>query len=175
MLCSYDDLCYIICTLLRGRYCVIQHSCCTTNETVIIIVIIIIIIIGDWPVLSCLRCERVSELVVSQFPIRRRSSPSQLSGSWPYVTRAFFHWPHFLHSLSYAGFRGPVNRSLARKWLFFVHVVSSGNYRCREQKRKVKRLGLVVSGLNYIVENLCNFCRLQSDFWRSCRLWHCRY
>jgi len=35
MLCSYDDLCYIICTLLRGRYCVIQHSCCNTNKTII--------------------------------------------------------------------------------------------------------------------------------------------
>jgi len=37
MLCSYDDLCYIICTVLRGRYCVIQHSCCNTNKTIIII------------------------------------------------------------------------------------------------------------------------------------------
>jgi len=36
MLCSYDDLCYIICTVLHGRYCVIQHSCCNTNETIII-------------------------------------------------------------------------------------------------------------------------------------------
>jgi len=35
MLCSYDDLCYIICTVLRGRYCVIQHSCCNTNKTTI--------------------------------------------------------------------------------------------------------------------------------------------
>jgi len=31
MLCSYDDFCSIICTVLRGRYCVIQHSCCNTN------------------------------------------------------------------------------------------------------------------------------------------------
>jgi len=37
MLCSDDDLCYIICTVLRGRYCVIQHSCCNTNKTIIII------------------------------------------------------------------------------------------------------------------------------------------
>jgi len=37
MLCSYDDLCYIICTVLRGRYCVIQHSRCNTNKTIIII------------------------------------------------------------------------------------------------------------------------------------------
>jgi len=35
MLCSHDDLCYIICTVLRGRYCVIQHSCCNTNKTII--------------------------------------------------------------------------------------------------------------------------------------------
>jgi len=35
MLCSYDDLCSIICTVLHGRYCVIQHSCCNTNKTVI--------------------------------------------------------------------------------------------------------------------------------------------
>jgi len=41
MLCSYDDLCYIICTVLRGRYCVIQHSRCDTNKTIIIIIIII--------------------------------------------------------------------------------------------------------------------------------------
>jgi len=33
--CLYDDLCYIICTVLRGRYCVIQHSCCDTNKTTI--------------------------------------------------------------------------------------------------------------------------------------------
>jgi len=32
MLCSYDDLCYIICTVLRGRYCVIQHLCGNTNK-----------------------------------------------------------------------------------------------------------------------------------------------
>jgi len=36
MLCSYDDLCYIISTVLRGRYCVIQRSCCNTNNTIII-------------------------------------------------------------------------------------------------------------------------------------------
>jgi len=36
MLCSYDDLCYIICTVLHGRYCVIQHSCCNTNKTIIV-------------------------------------------------------------------------------------------------------------------------------------------
>jgi len=36
MLCSYDDLCYIICTVLRGRYCVIQHLCYNTNTTIII-------------------------------------------------------------------------------------------------------------------------------------------
>jgi len=33
MLCSYADLCYSICTVLCGRYCVIQHSCCNTNKT----------------------------------------------------------------------------------------------------------------------------------------------
>jgi len=33
---SVFDLCYIICTVLRGRYCVIQHSCCNTNKTIII-------------------------------------------------------------------------------------------------------------------------------------------
>jgi len=38
MLCSYDDLCYIICTVLHGRYCVIQHSCCNTNKTFIIVI-----------------------------------------------------------------------------------------------------------------------------------------
>jgi len=32
MLCSYDDVCYIICNVLRGRYCVIQHSCSNTNK-----------------------------------------------------------------------------------------------------------------------------------------------
>jgi len=36
MLCSYDDLCYIMCTVLRGRYCVIHHLCCSTNKTIII-------------------------------------------------------------------------------------------------------------------------------------------
>jgi len=36
MLCSYDDLCYIICTVLRGRYCVIQHSCCNINKNIIV-------------------------------------------------------------------------------------------------------------------------------------------
>jgi len=36
MLCSYDDFCSIICTVLRGRYCVIQHLCCITNKTIII-------------------------------------------------------------------------------------------------------------------------------------------
>jgi len=41
--CSYDDLCYIICNLLRGRYCVIQHSRCNTNKTIIIIIVIIIL------------------------------------------------------------------------------------------------------------------------------------
>jgi len=30
---------YIICTVLRGRYCVIQHSCCNTNKTIIIIML----------------------------------------------------------------------------------------------------------------------------------------
>jgi len=39
MLRSYDDLRFIICTVLRGRYCVIQHSCCNTNKTIIIIII----------------------------------------------------------------------------------------------------------------------------------------
>jgi len=34
----------VICTVLHGRYCVIQHSCCNTNKTIIIIIIIIIII-----------------------------------------------------------------------------------------------------------------------------------
>jgi len=34
MLCSYDDLCYIICTVLRGKYCVIQHSCCNAIKTI---------------------------------------------------------------------------------------------------------------------------------------------
>jgi len=33
--CLYDDLCYIICTVLRGRYRVIQRSCCNTNKTII--------------------------------------------------------------------------------------------------------------------------------------------
>jgi len=32
MLCSYDDLCYIICAVLPGRYCVIQYSCCNRNK-----------------------------------------------------------------------------------------------------------------------------------------------
>jgi len=40
MLCSYDDLCSMICTVLRGRYCVIQHSWCSTNKTIIIVIII---------------------------------------------------------------------------------------------------------------------------------------
>jgi len=43
MLCSYDDLCYIMSAVLHSRYCVIQHSCCNTNKTIIIIIIIIII------------------------------------------------------------------------------------------------------------------------------------
>jgi len=33
-------VCYVLfiwCTVLRGRYCVIQHSCCNTNKTIIII------------------------------------------------------------------------------------------------------------------------------------------
>jgi len=34
MLCSYDDLSYTICTVLRGRCCVIQHSCCNTTKTI---------------------------------------------------------------------------------------------------------------------------------------------
>jgi len=34
MLCLYDDLCSIICTVLRGRYCVSQHSCCNANKTI---------------------------------------------------------------------------------------------------------------------------------------------
>jgi len=34
MLCSYDNLCYIICTVLCGRHCVIQHSCCNTSKTI---------------------------------------------------------------------------------------------------------------------------------------------
>jgi len=37
-ICSYDDLYSIICNVLRGRYCVIQHSCCNTNKTIIIII-----------------------------------------------------------------------------------------------------------------------------------------
>jgi len=37
MLCSCDDLCSIIRTVLHGRYCVIQHSCYSTNKTIIII------------------------------------------------------------------------------------------------------------------------------------------
>jgi len=32
---------YYICTVLRGRYCAIQHSCCNTNKPIIIIIIII--------------------------------------------------------------------------------------------------------------------------------------
>jgi len=47
MLCLYDDLGHIICTVLRGRYCVIQHSCCNTNKTIIIIIIIIIFTAGN--------------------------------------------------------------------------------------------------------------------------------
>jgi len=39
MLRSYDDLCYIICTVLRDRYCVMKHSCCNTNKTIIIIIL----------------------------------------------------------------------------------------------------------------------------------------
>jgi len=39
MLRSYDDFCSIICTVLHGRCCVIQHSCCNTNKTIIIIII----------------------------------------------------------------------------------------------------------------------------------------
>jgi len=35
MLSSYDDLFCIICTVLRSRYCAIQHSCCNTNKTII--------------------------------------------------------------------------------------------------------------------------------------------
>jgi len=27
----------VICTVLRGRYCVIQHSCCNTNKAIIIV------------------------------------------------------------------------------------------------------------------------------------------
>jgi len=42
MSCSYDDLCYNMCTVLRGNYCVIQHSGCNTNTTIIIVIIIII-------------------------------------------------------------------------------------------------------------------------------------
>jgi len=46
MLCyvHYDDLCSIICTVVRGRYCVIQNSCCSTNKTIIIKTIIITVI-----------------------------------------------------------------------------------------------------------------------------------
>jgi len=33
----------VICNVLCGRYCVIQHWCCSTNKTIIIIIIIIII------------------------------------------------------------------------------------------------------------------------------------
>jgi len=36
MLRSYDDLCSILCTVLCGRYCVIQHSCYNTHQTMII-------------------------------------------------------------------------------------------------------------------------------------------
>jgi len=28
----------VTCTVLHGRYCVIQHSCCNTNKTIIIII-----------------------------------------------------------------------------------------------------------------------------------------
>jgi len=45
MLCSYDDLCYIICTVLRGRHCVIQHSYCNTNKTIIVIIRVKIVIL----------------------------------------------------------------------------------------------------------------------------------
>jgi len=37
MLCSYDDLRSVLCTVLRGRYCVIQHLRCNENKTIIII------------------------------------------------------------------------------------------------------------------------------------------
>jgi len=58
MLCSYDDL-YIICTVLLGRYCVMQHSCCNTDKTIIIIIIISFVLRSKiLLLLLCVYCRR---------------------------------------------------------------------------------------------------------------------